>query len=294
MLRKDIIAESEMILTEGGRIYHLDLAPEQLAPTVIVVGDPDRVQMVSRYFDRVEHKAKHREFITHTGYIGGKRLSVVSTGIGPDNIDIVVNELDALVNVDFGSRTVKEQKTTLSIIRFGTCGALQPDIAPDSMIVSSHGIGLDNLMHFYKYSSSPEEIFILNEFLRHTSLPGKSLQPYVMEGSISLRKHFGEKYVHGITVTCPGFYGPQGRVLRAPIAYPNLIDALSSFKSGMHRIVNFEMETSAIYGLCRILGHQCLSVNTAINNRQSKKVSSAKAQSVDNMIKESLQIIEKI
>jgi uridine phosphorylase len=283
-----------MMLTASGNIYHLDLAPGQLAETVIVVGDPDRVQMVSRYFDRIEHKAKHREFITHTGYVGKKRISVISTGIGPDNIDIVVNELDALANINFGSRTVKEAKTTLSIIRFGTCGALQEDIQPGSIIVSSHGIGLDNLMHYYKYTNTPEEIFILNEFLKHTSLAGKNVQPYVIEGSIGLRKHFGDKYVHGITVTCPGFYGPQGRVLRAPIAYPNLIDALSSFKSGMHRITNFEMETSAIYGLCRILGHQCLSLNVAINNRLMKKASNAKAESIDNMIKRSLEIIEKI
>jgi uridine phosphorylase len=294
MLRKDVIGESELMLTKEGKIYHIDLAPEEIADTIITVGDPDRVQEVSKYFDRIEHRAKHREFVTHTGYIGSKRLSVVSTGIGPDNIDIVINELDALANIDFTTRTIKEHKTTLSIIRLGTCGALREDIEPDSMIVSSHAIGLDNLMHFYKYTNSPEEIFILNEFIRHTSLAGKAIQPYVIEGSISLRKHFGDNYVHGITVTCPGFYGPQGRMLRGPLAHPNLIDALSSFKSGMHSITNFEMETSAIYGLCRVLGHQCLSVSTALNNRRQKKVSTNMQASVENMISTTLSIIEKI
>jgi uridine phosphorylase len=294
MLRKDVIADSELMLTKEGKIYHIDLAPEQIADTIITVGDPDRVQEVSKYFDRIEHRAQHREFVTHTGYIGNKRLSVVSTGIGPDNIDIVVNELDALANIDFDTRTVKEERTTLSIIRLGTCGALREDIEPDTMIVSSHAIGLDNLMHFYKYDTTPEEIFILNEFIRHTSLSGKTILPYVIEGSISLRKHFGDNYVHGITVTCPGFYGPQGRVLRGPLAHPNLADALSTFKSGMHSVTNFEMETSAIYGLCRVLGHQCLSVSTALNNRRQKKVSTNMQAGVENMIKTTLSVIEKM
>jgi uridine phosphorylase len=294
MLQKQVIGDSELMLTAKGAIYHLDLRPEQIADTIITVGDPDRVQAVSKYFDRIEHKAKHREFVTHTGYVGNKKLSVISTGIGPDNIDIVLNELDALANIDFDSRTVREEKKVLSFIRLGTCGGLMEEIEPGSMIASSHAIGLDNLMHYYRYSNTPDEIYILNEFLKHTSLSGSNIQPYVVEGSIGLRKHFSENYVHGITVTCPGFYGPQGRVLRAPVAYPNLIDALCTFKSGMHRIANFEMETSAIYGISRLLGHQCISISTTLNNRLKKKVAENIPQQVEDLIKYSLEIIEKI
>jgi uridine phosphorylase len=294
MHRQDVIKDSELMLTPKGAIYHLDMTPEQLAHTVITVGDPSRVFEVSKYFDRIEHKTAHREFVSHTGYLGKKRITVVSTGIGPDNIDIVLNELDALVNIDFQTRTVKEQKTTLSVIRIGTCGGLQPDLAPGTMIVSSHAIGLDNLMHYYRYNSSPDEIFILNEFIKHTSMSNKAVMPYIIEGSISLRKHFGERYVHGITVTCPGFYGPQGRVLRGPIAFPNLIDSLSTFKSSNNRITNFEMETSGIYGLCKILGHQCLSISLALNNRQTGKVMDNIPAGVDNMIKNTLTIIEQM
>ena len=293
-LKRSAIAESELIITPRGTIYHLDLAPEQVADTIITVGDPGRVALVSKYFDRIEHKASHREFITHTGHIGTKRISVISTGIGPDNIDIVMNELDALVNIDFPTRTVNEAKRHLSIIRLGTCGSLQPDIDVDSLVVSSHGIGLDNLLLYYKYSNSPEEIFILNDFVKYTALAGRNIQPYIAEGAISLRKCFGDNFVHGITITCPGFYGPQGRMLRAPMALPNLVDALTTFKTGRHRIVNFEMETSAIYGLGKILGHHCLSVNTVIANRINKTFSKDSEKAIDNMIQHSLAIIEKI
>ncbi|MBL7718841.1 MAG: nucleoside phosphorylase [Flavipsychrobacter sp.] len=294
MHRQEVIEESELMITERGTIYHLDMAPEQLANTVITVGDPDRVKEVSKYFDRIESRAQHREFIAHTGYIGQKRITVVSTGIGPDNIDIVLNELDALANIDFATRTVREQKRTLDIIRIGTCGILNPEVAPGSFIASSHAVGLDNLMLYYRLSGSPDEIFILNEFVRHTALGGSALQPYVAEGSIALRKHFGEHYTHGITITCPGFYGPQGRVLRAPIAYPNLVDALTTFQCGMHRVANFEMETSAIYGLGKVLGHHCLSLSLGVNNRVMKKVMDDIPGGLERLIKESLAIIEKI
>lgn len=293
-LQRSAIAESELIITQRGTIYHLDLAPEQVADTIITVGDPGRVALVSRYFDRIEHKAIHREFITHTGYIGNKRISVISTGIGPDNIDIVVNELDTLVNIDFATRTVNEEKRHLSIIRLGTCGSLQSDIDVDSLVVSSHGIGLDNLLHYYKHSNGPEEIFILNDFIKHTALAGRNIQPYIAEGAISLRKYFGDNFIHGITITCPGFYGPQGRMLRAPVALPNLVDALTTFKTGRHRIANFEMETSAIYGLGKILGHYCLSINTVIANRVNRTFSQDSEKAINNMIQRSLAIIEKI
>jgi len=288
------IAASELLISPRDTIYHLDIAPEHLAPTIITVGDPDRVKEVSKYFDQVTHRAQHREFVTHTGYIGKKHISVVSTGIGPDNIDIVMNELDALVNIDMATRKIKENKTSLSIIRLGTCGALQADIAPDSMIVSSHGIGMDNLLQYYRYDNTADELYILSEFQRHAGLGMKNVLPYITESSISLRKHFGAEYVHGITVTCPGFYGPQGRVLRLPLAHPHLVDAFTTFSCHDKRIVNFEMETSAIYGLGKLLGHKYLSISTVVANRVNKTVSKNSSLAVENMIKHSLEIIASI
>lgn len=285
------IGESELIITAHGTIYHLDIAPEHLAPTVIFVGDPGRVKEVSKYFDRVTHTAHHREFITHTGYIGNKPITVVSTGIGPDNIDIVFNELDALANIDFKTRTIKDNKTALSVFRLGTCGALQADIPIDSLIISSHAIGLDNLMHYYKMHNTPDESYILHEFRHHTRLDMSHIIPYISESSISLRKYFGPPYHHGITVTCPGFYGPQGRTLRLPPAFPYLLDAMATFKCHNHRIVNFEMETSAIYGLGKLLGHKCISINSVVANRASKTFSKNHKLAVDHMIKGALEII---
>lgn len=286
-----MIGESELILTDAGNIYHLDLHPDELADTVITVGDPGRVAQVSQYFDRIEHRKAHREFVTHTGYIGSKRLTVLSSGIGPDNIDITLNELDALVNIDFAGRTVKEEPRSLQIIRLGTSGSLQEDIPVDSLVASTFGIGLDNLLHYYRPEGNAEEAFILNDFQNHTLLTGNPVQPYVAQGSVRLLNHFTEGYVHGITVTCPGFYAPQGRRLRLPLAFPGLVDTLSTFRSGMNRITNFEMETSAIYGLGKLMGHHCLSVNTIIANRQSKTFSKDAAAAVDNMIRKSLEII---
>lgn len=288
------IGASELIITPRNTIYHLDLCPEQLADTVITVGDQDRVPLVSQYFDSIEHKAQHREFVTHTGFVGKKRISVVSTGIGPDNIDIVLNELDALANIDFGTRTVKEEKRSLNIVRLGTSGSLQADVPVDSFVVSSFAIGLDNLMHYYVHNNNAEERFILSEFTTHTSLTGKGLAPYIAEGAISLRKHFTQGFHTGITVTCPGFYGPQGRVLRGAIAYPHLIDALGTFTSRDNRITNFEMETSAIYGLGKLLGHYCLSISAIVANRVQKTFSTDANAAVYNMIRSALEIIERI
>ncbi len=285
------IGNSELIITERGTIYHLDLAPEHIAPLIITVGDPDRVKEVSKYFDRITHKAQHREFVTHTGYIGDRHISCVSTGIGPDNIDIVFNELDALVNIDFDTRTIKDKKTTLNIVRLGTCGGLQADVPVNSIVVSSHAIGLDNLMHYYKMTNNPDESYILNEFNKHTTLGSKNIFPYIAESAISLRKEFGSGFVHGITVTCPGFYGPQGRVLRAPLAFPHLIDALSTFQFQELKIVNFEMETSAIYGMGKILGHKCLSISTIVANRKQRTFSNSGGNAIDNMIRKSLEVL---
>ncbi|WP_222165417.1 nucleoside phosphorylase [Edaphocola aurantiacus] len=287
------IGASELIITEKGCIYHLDVHPEEIANTIITVGDPGRVAMISKYFDRIEHKKEHREFITHTGYIGHKRLSVVSTGIGPDNIDITLNELDALVNVDFGTRLPKEDHTTLEIVRMGTSGALQADIPVDSLVVSTFGIGLDNLLHYYYYSENAEVAFIKDAFVKHSRLETSAIKPYMAEGSIQLLNKFParEGYIHGITVTCPGFYAPQGRQIRMAPALPHLIDSLAGFRCGDHRITNFEMETSAIYGLGRIMGHHCLSINTIIANRQTKEFTKDGSRSVTQMIEKSLALL---
>ncbi len=289
----EFIAPSELIITPKGTIYHLDLHPDQIADTIITVGDPGRVEAVSRYFDSIEERAAHREFISHTGRIGNKRLTVVSTGIGPDNVDIVFNELDALANIDFQTRTIRPEKKRLNIIRLGTCGGLQPDIPVDSLVASSFGIGLDNLMHYYAYAENPDEQFIRTEFLHHTGLDNKPVQPYVAEGSIRLRNHFSTNGIHaGMTATCPGFYGPQGRILRLPIAYPNLINAISSFHCRGERIANFEMETSAMYGLANMLGHHSLSISVIVAQRSMGKFTNDTTAAVDTMIRACLPMFE--
>lgn len=285
------IAESELIINSRGAIYHLNVRPEELAGTVITVGDPDRVKEVSKHFDTVEHECQHREFVTHTGTIGNKRLSVVSTGIGPDNVDIVVNELDALVNIDFERRTVKPELTKLNIIRLGTSGALQADIPIDSIVVSTHGLGIDNLLNYYKHDNNDEEMQIIQQFVAHTQLTGKFSQPYISSAGSAVLKHFVNGFYHGITITCPGFYGPQGRVLRLGLTNPDLIDRLTEFSFGQHRITNFEMETSAIYGLGRLLGHQCLSLSAIVANRIKKEFSKDGNKAVENMIVKALEII---
>ncbi len=288
------IGASEMIVNDRGAIYHLNLRPEELADTIITVGDPERVAHVSKYFDRIEFTTAHREFITHTGYIGNKRLSVMSTGIGPDNIDIALNEVDALVNIDFNTRIINTQKKSVSIVRMGTCGSLQGEVGVDQLVAGTHGLGIDNLLHFYSLQNNEEEKAILSAFEQHTQITAQHIKPYIASASISLLKHFTEGYSHGITVTCPGFYGPQGRILRLPLSMPNLVDQMTSFKYGSHHIANFEMETSAIYGLCNLLGHQCLSINVIVANRVMKEFSKDPAKAVDHMIQKSLGILASI
>jgi len=286
------IQDSELIINSRGAIYHLDVRPEELATTVITVGDPGRVVEVSKYFDVVEYRCHHREFITHTGWLGKKRISVVSTGIGPDNIDIVMNELDATVNVDFESRMVKDQHTVLQIFRLGTSGSLQEDIGVDEMVAGTHGLGLDNLLHFYRPHNHEEERHILQAFITHTQLAPPFSLPYIASASASMLKHFTVDYHQGITVTCPGFYGPQGRVIRMGLARPDLVNLLQDFRFGPHRISNFEMETSAIYGLGKILGHHCLSLNVIVANRIKKEFSKDSKAAIERLIEKSLSIIE--
>ncbi|MBW7914869.1 MAG: nucleoside phosphorylase [Taibaiella sp.] len=286
--------DSELLINASGCIYHLNIRPEHLTDTIITVGDPDRVPLVSKYFDKITHKSKHREFVCHKGRIGRKDLLVVSTGIGPDNMDIVLNELDALANIDFSSRTLNPQKRSLSIIRLGTCGSLHADVPLGSMVTSAYGIGMDNLLQYYRYESNADERFIMEQFMQHTRLAGSHILPYIAEGSIALRKYFAAGYIHGITVTCPGFYGPQGRVLRAQVAYPYLVDAMSTFTTRDLRITNFEMETAAMYGLGKILGHNCCSISTVIDNRATNAASRNMEADIEQMIKTVLSVIEQI
>jgi len=286
------IAESELIINSRGAIYHLDLRPEELASTVFTVGDPDRVSAVSRHFDTIEHKTQHREFVSHTGYIGKKRVTVVSTGIGTDNIDIVLNELDALVNIDFSTRTIKKEFTPLTIIRIGTSGSLQKDIPADSFVASTHGLGIDNLLNFYRYEPADNETELLQAFTTQTQLHQRLAQPYLSGASATLLRHFTEGFHHGITVTCPGFYGPQGRVLRLGLNQPELIDRLTGFSYGPHRITNFEMETAGIYGLGRLLGHHCLSLSAIVANRISRTFSPDGHKAVEKLITNTLRIVE--
>lgn len=285
------IAESELIINARGAIYHLDIKPEELARNIITVGDPDRVGEVSKYFDKVEIQRHHREFVTHTGNIGNKRISVVSTGIGTDNIDIVLNELDALVNIDFETRLVKKELTALNIIRVGTSGSLQADIPVDSFVASTHGLGLDNLLNYYRLDHNEQENQLLHSFVTHTQLHAQITNPYISLASGNLLKNFVEGFHHGITVTCPGFYGPQGRILRLGIKNPELIDRLTEFSFGQHRITNFEMETSGIYGLGKLLGHHCLSLSAIVANRVAKEFSKDSATTVDKLIKKALENI---
>lgn len=284
------IAESEMIINSRGAIYHLDVRPEELAQNIITVGDQDRVKEVSKHFDRIEVKRQHREFITHTGFIGDKRISVVSTGIGTDNIDIVLNELDALVNIDFETRTINPELKQLNIIRIGTSGSLQADIPVDSFVASTHGLGIDNLMNFYLHENNEEERQIIHAFVTQTQLHS-NFSPYIAGASGSLIRHFVDGYYQGITVTCPGFYGPQGRILRLGISNPHLIDRLTDFTFGNHRISNFEMETSAIYGLGSALKHHCLSLNAIVANRIQKTFSADGGALIEKLIVKSLEIM---
>ncbi len=278
------IASSELILNDRGAVYHLDLRPEEIASTIVTVGDPGRVKEVSKYFDTIEVSRQHREFITHTGWIGNKRISVLSSGIGPDNIDIVLNELDALANIDLQTRQPKQQLQSLNIIRLGTSGSLQADIPVDSFVASTHGLGIDNLLHFYRLQQNEEESLLIQSFLTQTQIQNQTGLPYISSAAPSLLKHFVSPFHQGITVTCPGFYGPQGRVLRLGLQNPDLVNRLTSFRFGAHRISNFEMETAAIYGLGRLMGHHCLALNVIVANRVVQEFSKNAAAQIDRLI----------
>lgn len=264
---------SELILNPDGSIYHLGIKPEDLADTVIVVGDPGRVPTISRYFEKIEIQKNKREFWTHTGIFKSKRITVMSTGMGTDNIDIAFTELDALKNIDFEKRQIKEKTGSLDIIRIGTTGSIQENIPVDSFVASEYGLGLDGLMHYY----NSEDIFekeIADEFVKQTGWSSKKSYPYVVKGDDSLLKQFmGPQVKKGLTATNCGFYGPQGRVLRLGIPDPDINDKIAAFNYNGLVVTNFEMETSAIYGMSRLLGHRALSMNAVIANRATGKFS---------------------
>ncbi|WP_029033023.1 nucleoside phosphorylase [Salinimicrobium terrae] len=283
------LAASELILNPDGSIYHLNLKPEHLADTILLVGDQNRVEKITKYFDKVDVVVKKREFHTQTGTYRGKRISVISTGIGTDNIDIVLNELDALVNINFGTRQIKEKKTSLNIIRIGTSGSIQKDIPVDSIVVSELAVGFDSLLHYYQ--SDDVQLQDFNEALEgHLNTYEKNSKPYVVPADPSLvEKFLSPQVFSGFTGSNVGFYAPQGRVLRLPLRDDNMKDKLAAFNFKGKKITNLEMETSAIFGLSKMLGHKALSLNAIIANRATGNFTKDGAKAVDNTIKYALE-----
>lgn len=282
------IKESELILNPDGSIYHLNLKPENISNTLLFVGDQDRVEKITKHFDSIEFSTQKREFKTQTGLYKGKRLTVISTGIGPDNIDIVINELDALVNIDLKTRKKKDKLTSLNIIRIGTSGSLQKDVPVDSFVLGTHGLDLNGMLHFYQIDSisKPE---IEEEFVKYTNWSPNKARPIIIDNSKVLEKIFdGNKVFKGLTATAGGFYGPQGRVLRLPLQNPGLNNKMDSFNFNGYRITNFEMETSVIYGLSKLLGHKALSLNAIIANRATGNFSKDPKKTVERLIEYAL------
>ncbi len=280
------ISETDLILNPDGSVYHLSLLPKNISDTIITVGDPSRVYAVSQYFDEVEFEMNKREFITHVGKYKGKRITVISTGIGTDNVEIFFTELDALVNIDLKTREPKSRKKKLKIIRIGTSGALQEDIPLGTHLASDYAIGLDNLMNFYDLPMDDFETGIAHDIQKKTGLP---FMPYTVRGSVSLREQIGADMMKGNTVTCPGFYAPQGRELRLPIRFPKLLEDLNYYHKGDFWLTNFEMETAGYYALGRLLGHDVLSVNAIIANRIKNKFSKDPNKIVEALIKKVLE-----
>ena len=282
------IKQSELILNPDGSVYHLNLRPEHIAENIIFVGDQDRVDKISKHFDSIEFTTQKREFKTTTGTYKNKRFSVMSTGIGPDNIDIVVNELDALVNIDLETRKPKEKLTSLNIVRIGTSGSLQADIPVDSYVIGTHGLDLNGMLHFYQIDtiSNPE---IENAFAKHTNWSAKKSYPIIVDNDKELENKLkSDKTFEGITATAGGFYGPQGRILRLGLQDHDLNNKIDSFNFKGHRVTNLEMETSAIYGLSKLLGHKACSINAIIANRANGTFSEDPGKAVAELIKYTL------
>lgn len=280
-----MIAETELILNSNGSVYHLKLLPENIAENIIIVGDQGRVETVSSFFDTIDFKIQNREFVTHTGTFNGKRIMVLSSGIGTDNIDILVNELDAAVNIDLKTRTIKKEHTSLNIVRIGTSGALQKDIPVDSFVVSTHGLGFDGLLNYYLDLHKVNDNDISEAFIKQTYWDKNLPYPYAVKGSEKLINQIGFDLTKGITATAPGFYGPQGRKLRLTPWVEDFNQQLTDFKHNENRITNFEMETSALYGLGALLGHQTCTVCAIIANRVAKEYSKDYHASIEKLIK---------
>lgn len=288
------IPSSELIINEDGSIFHLHLLPEQLADKIILVGDPDRVKLVASNFDTIECEVANREFRTITGTYQGKRISVISTGIGCDNIDIVMNEIDALANIDFTSRTVNPQLKSLEIVRIGTCGGLQPHCPVGTFIASETSIGFDGLLNFYEGRNQVCDLDFEADFMRHMNWKGNQCipYPYVIHANASLTERIAQTdMVRGVTIACGGFYGPQGRTLRLPLADPQQNDKIMSFKRGEQVITNFEMESSAIAGLSALLGHKALTVCMVIANRVAHEANTGYRNTINTLIQTVLQRI---
>ena len=275
---------TELVLDAKGAVYHLGLQPEQLATKVILVGDQDRVAKISKFFDQIESKVQHREFVTHTGTYKGKRITVLSTGIGTDNIDICMAELDALVNIDLNKRKEKQEKTSLEIVRIGTCGMLQADMPLHTFVLSTHALGLDNIAHFYPIDFSSEEKSLLTEIKQQVGFPN-GVVPYMSAAHPEMVEKLNSTQVKkGITVTSSGFYGPQGRSLRLASKMPAIHLALEKFAHKGQQIVNFEMESSAIFALGGALGHKCTSICLGVANRPREIFSTGIDKAMDELI----------
>ena len=268
-----MIDPSELVLNTNGSIYHLALKPENIANKIIIAGDPGRIETISNLFDSIDCKIENREFVTHTGFYKGVRVTALATGIGTDNIDIVLNELDALVNIDLKKREVKENHTKLEIVRIGTCGSIQESVPADEVVVSTHAFGLDGLMNFYEFAMNSEESKIHQEILKQTGWDKSLNNPYLVKGSTDLIDKIGKGFNPGITITASGFYAPQGRKLRLSPRYPNLNESLRAFEFEGQRIVNYEMETSALYGLSKLMGHDACTVCAVVANRYANSFS---------------------
>lgn len=275
---------TELVLDSNGKVYHIALSRDELAEKIILVGDPDRVDLIAGQFDAVEHTSRHREFVCKTGTYNGKRISALSTGIGTDNIDIVINELDAVFNIDTAKRTDESEFTQLDLVRIGTCGILQPEIPVHGYLLSTHALGLDNIARFYEIPFTAEEIQLAGEVLDHIGLPA-GVEPYLIGASPGLTsKLSSSKTYNGITITSSGFYGPQGRQLRLKTKTAHLNEKITSFRSGDHRIVNFEMESSALFALGSALGHNTATICLGIANRPNKEFSSGYKDDMNELI----------
>lgn len=280
--------ETELILTKENRVYHINLKAEDIADDVIVVGDQHRVAQISKFFSKIEFKTEHREFVTHTGIFNGKRVTVLSTGIGTDNIDIVVNELDALANIDLKTRTAKDKHRKLTLVRLGTSGALQPDIPLASFVLTEISIGFDGLLNFYANRDKVCDLAMEQAFLKHTDWNAQCAKPYFTYSSERLVKLFESYTIKGVTISAPGFYGPQGRVLRLPLADAKLNEKIESFSYNGRRITNFEMESSAINGLSKLMGHDSVTICAIIANRVVKDATKDYRPAIKSLIEQTL------